>query len=30
MARNDDFDSSVALPPGLQVGAIRRAVEYME
>src|SRR6266849_1533421 len=30
MARRDDFDSTVPLPPGLDVGAIRRAVDYME
>jgi len=30
MARRDDFDPSVPLPPGLDVGAIRRAIEYME
>jgi hypothetical protein len=30
MARQEDFDASVALPPGLSVAAIRRAVEYIE
>jgi len=30
MAQRDDFDPSVPLPPGLDVGAIRRAIEYME
>jgi hypothetical protein len=30
MVRNQDFDSSVALPPGLDVGAIRRAINYIE
>src|SRR6266568_5373833 len=30
MARRNDFDPSVPLPPGLDVGAIRRAVDYME
>ena len=30
MVRKDDFDSSVALPPGLDVGAIRRAIDYIE
>jgi hypothetical protein len=30
MARSKDFDSSVRLPPGLEVGAIRRAIEYIE
>jgi hypothetical protein len=30
MVRRDDFDRSVSLPPGLDVAAIRRAVEYME
>ena len=26
----EDFDSSVALPPGLEIGQIRRAIEYVE
>jgi len=30
VVREADFDRSVSLPPGLDVGAIRRAVEYME
>ncbi len=30
MARRDDFDPTVPLPPGLDVGAIRRAIDYME
>lgn len=30
MARSNDFDPSVPLPPGLTVGAIRRAIEYLE
>ena len=30
MVRKDDFDRSVALPPGLDIAAIRRAIEYME
>lgn len=30
MVRKDDFDPSVALPPGLDVGAIRRAIDYIE
>lgn len=30
MAHPDDFDTSVALPPGLTVTAIRRAIEYVE
>lgn len=30
MVRKDDFDSSVVLPPGLDVGAIRRAIDYIE
>lgn len=30
MARSDDFDRTVALPPGLDVGAIRRAIDYCE
>src|SRR5260221_2375294 len=30
MARKDDFDRSVALPPGLDIGAMRRAIDYIE
>lgn len=30
MAKLSDFDTSVALPPGLEIGAIRRAINYME
>src|SRR3989304_8605219 len=30
MVRKNDFDASVALPPGLDIAAIRRAVEYVE
>jgi hypothetical protein len=30
MARPDDFDDSVPLPPGLTTTAIRRAMEYVE
>lgn len=30
MTKKTDFDESVALPPGLEIAAIRRAVEYME
>ncbi len=30
MARKADFDTSVALPPGLDVVAIRKAIEYVE
>jgi hypothetical protein len=30
MARRDDFDPTVQLPPGLDIGAIRRAIDYME
>jgi hypothetical protein len=30
MARSSDFDQSVALPPGLEVSAIRRAIDYVE
>ena len=30
MVRSDDFDPRVALPPGLDIGAIRRAIEYIE
>ena len=30
MARPEDFDESVPLPPGLTTTAIRRAIEYVE
>lgn len=30
MAKKSDFDRTVPLPPGLEVGALRRAIEYME
>jgi len=30
MARKDDFNPSVPLPPGLDVTAIRRAIDYIE
>lgn len=30
MARKDDFNPSVSLPPGLDVTAIRRAIDYIE
>lgn len=30
MVRRSDFNSAVPLPPGLEVGAIRRAIEYVE
>jgi hypothetical protein len=30
MARKDDFDPAVRLPPGLDIAAIRRAVDYIE
>jgi hypothetical protein len=30
MARKEDFDPSVRLPPGLDVVAIRKAIEFME
>lgn len=30
MVRSADFDKSVPLPPGLEVTAIKRAVEYIE
>lgn len=30
MTRKDDFDPQVSLPPGLEIAAIRRAIEYME
>ena len=30
MVRRDDFDTSVRLPPGLTIAAIRKAIEYVE
>lgn len=30
MAKKDDFDAGVPLPPGLDISAIRRAIEYIE
>src|SRR6059036_3832984 len=30
MARKEDFNPNVPLPPGLEVGAIRRAIDYIE
>ena len=30
MVDREDFDPSIALPPGLKIGQIRRAVEYVE
>lgn len=30
MARKNDFDPSVPLPPGLDISSIRRAIEYVE
>lgn len=30
MAKKSDFDASVPLPPGLEIGAIRRAIDYVE
>ncbi len=30
MARNQDFDRSVPLPPGLTIAAIRKAIAYVE
>jgi hypothetical protein len=30
MARKDDFNPSVSLPPGLDTTAIRRAIDYIE
>ena len=30
MVRRSDFDSSVALPPGLEVSAIRKSIEFIE
>jgi len=30
MARTEDFDKSVALPPGLTIASIKKSVEYIE
>ena len=30
MARSEDFDKLVALPPGLTIAAIRKSVDYIE
>lgn len=30
LVRESDFDSTVRLPPGLEIPAIRRAIEYIE
>jgi hypothetical protein len=30
MARTEDFDKSVALPPGLTIAALKKSVEYIE
>lgn len=30
MVRRDDFDRTVPLPPGLDISAIRRAIDYVE
>ncbi len=30
MAKASDFDASVQLPPGLEIGALRRAIDYMD
>ena len=30
MVREHDFDHAVALPPGLTVAAVRKAIEYVE
>lgn len=30
MGKQSDFDTSVRLPPGLEIGAIRRAINYVE
>ena len=30
MVRSSDFDSTVALPPGLEVSAIRKSIEFIE
>ncbi len=30
MARRQDFDESVELPPGLTIGAVRKSIDYIE
>jgi len=30
MARSQDFDPSVAVPPGLTTAAIRKSIDYIE
>jgi len=30
MVRNEDFDRSVPLPPGLTIASVRKAIEYVE
>src|SRR5713101_4722783 len=30
MAKTEDFDKSVALPPGLTIASIKKSVEYIE
>ena len=30
MAKQSDFDGSVPLPPGLEIAAVRRAIDYIE
>ena len=30
MVRDKDFDSTVPLPPGLTIAAIKRSVDYIE
>ena len=30
MQRSDWFDRSVPLPPGLTIGSVRRAIDYIE
>jgi hypothetical protein len=30
MVQSADFDTTVPLPPGLDIGAVRRAIEYIE
>lgn len=30
MARKSDFDLAVPLPPGLEIAAIRKSIDYLE
>ena len=30
MAKTEDFDRSIALPPGLTIAAIKKSIEYIE